>query len=297
MVKSIALVLSALVSADLLFLPFRPEQIPADEISSLYQDSDGYIWIVSYSGLSRYDGYRTVSYTIGPDSDDAQTIQMHSVIEAGDGLYIATENGKDVVIEGFLQAKYEYSEAYKNTSLYLADGDGAYFVYRYATTPEDYAKLEVGAKLRITGTKDQWSGETEVKDVTKLEVVGTDKWIADPVDVTATIGSDAVAADNNKAVVIKGAVVAASKIKDDAKEYAFLYKHDGSGAQGDDIYFNVTIGGKDYTFVVESDFFGKDSEIYKAVEALKIGDKIDIGGFLYWYNAPQVQVTSVAASK
>ena len=211
--------------------------------------------------------------------------------------YIATENGKDVVIEGFLQAKYEYSEAYKNTSLYLADGDGAYFVYRYATTPEDYAKLEVGAKLRITGTKDQWSGETEVKDVTKLEVVGTDKWIADPVDVTATIGSDAVAADNNKAVVIKGAVVAASKIKDDAKEYAFLYKHDGSGAQGDDIYFNVTVGGKDYTFVVESDFSGKDSEIYKAVEALKIGDKIDIGGFLYWYNAPQVQVTSVAASK
>jgi hypothetical protein len=100
-----------------------------------------------------------------------------------------------------------------------------------------------------------------------------------------------------KAVVIKGAVVAASKIKDDAKEYAFLYKHDGSGAQGDDIYFNVTVGGKDYTFVVESDFFGKDSEIYKAVEALKIGDKIDIGGFLYWYNAPQVQVTSVAASK
>ena len=93
MVNSIALVLSALVSADLLFLPFRPEQIPADEISSLYQDSDGYIWIVSYSGLSRYDGYRTVSYTIGPDSDDAQTIQMHSVIEASDGLYIATENG------------------------------------------------------------------------------------------------------------------------------------------------------------------------------------------------------------
>ena len=93
MVNSIALVLSALVSADLLFLPFRPEQIPADEISSLYQDSDGYIWIVSYSGLSRYDGYRTVSYTIGPDSDDTQTIQMHSVIEAGDGLYIATENG------------------------------------------------------------------------------------------------------------------------------------------------------------------------------------------------------------
>ena len=65
MVVLLSLALSALTSASLLFQPFKPEQIPTDEISSLYQDSDGYIWIVSYSGLARYDGYRTELYALG----------------------------------------------------------------------------------------------------------------------------------------------------------------------------------------------------------------------------------------
>ena len=94
MVGLLSLAFSAVLSASLLFQPFKPEQIPTDEISSLYQDSDGYIWIVSYSGLARYDGYKTVLYTLGPDNEEAQTSQMHSIIEAGENLlYIATENG------------------------------------------------------------------------------------------------------------------------------------------------------------------------------------------------------------
>ena len=89
--------------------------------------------------------------------------------------YLATEIDKPVVIEGFLQAKYEYSEQYGNTSLYLADDDGAYFVYRWACTKEQYDAVSVGDKLKVEGTRAAWSGEDEIKEKTAvITVVGTD---------------------------------------------------------------------------------------------------------------------------
>lgn len=208
--------------------------------------------------------------------------------------FIDLEAGKEVVIEGFLQAKYDFSESFNNTCLFLADGDGAYFVYRYGCTAEDYAKLEIGAKLKVSGTKAIYSGEVEVSDVTAVEVVGTDKYVADVLDVTASLGSEALINNMNKLVSVKGAEVVASKLED--KDVAFLYKWNGAGAQGDDIYFNIKVGEATYTFVVESDFMNKDSAAYKAAEALKIGDKIDIEGALYWYNGVQIQVTAIKAA-
>ncbi len=93
MVGFVSLVLSAVLSAGLVFQPLRMEQIPTDEISSLYQDSEGYIWIVSYSGLVRYDGYQTLLYTLSPDNDESLESSLHSVIEADGDLYVATEHG------------------------------------------------------------------------------------------------------------------------------------------------------------------------------------------------------------
>ena len=74
---------------------------------------------------------------------------------------------------------------------------------------------------------------------------------------------------------------------------AFMYKWDGSGAQGDDLYFKVSSGDKTYTFTVESYLCGKDTDVYKAVEALKVGDTVDMEGFLYWYEGVNPHITSV----
>ena len=38
---------------------------------------------------------------------------------------------------------------------------------------------------------------------------------------------------------------------------------------------------------------GADSDVYKAVEALQVGDTINVEGFLYWYNGAQPHLTSV----
>ncbi len=79
----------------------------------------------------------------------------------------------------------------------------------------------------------------------------------------------------------------------EGNDVAFLYKYNGSGEDGDDLYFNVSYNGKTYQFLVESDLCNKDSEVYKAVKSLKIGDVIDLEGFLYWYNGVNPHITKV----
>ena len=66
-----------------------------------------------------------------------------------------------------------------------------------------------------------------------------------------------------------------------------------SGTQGDDLYYEIQVGEATYTFVVESYLCDKDSDVYKAVEALEVGDEIAIEGFAYWYNGIQLHTTSI----
>ena len=49
--------------------------------------------------------------------------------------------------------------------------------------------------------------------------------------------------------------------------------------------------GETYEFCVEFYLCGQDTDVYKAVEALNVGDVIDLEGFLYWYNGANLQAT------
>ena len=82
----------------------------------------------------------------------------------------------------------------------------------------------------------------------------------------------------------------------DGNEAAFLYNYDGSGAQGDDVYFNVSYNDQTFSFVVESYLCDSESEVYKAVEALEVGQTIDCEGFLYWYEGANPHITSVTVT-
>ena len=72
---------------------------------------------------------------------------------------------------------------------------------------------------------------------------------------------------------------------------AFSYK-DPEG-KTDDLYFKVSKDGVTYDFCVEFYLCGNDTEVYKAVEALQVGDVIDLEGFLYWYNGLNPHITAV----
>ncbi len=209
--------------------------------------------------------------------------------------FLAADVDDIVCVETYVQATESWWE--DKIAVYSQNQEGAYYLYGLACTEEDAAKLVPGTKIRVTGEKANFNGEVEIMNGTFEFVEGGDTYIAEALDVTAKAGTAELEQDMNKLVSFKGATVAASKDAD-GNEAAYLYKWDGSGAQGDDLYFNVSIGETVYTFTVNVYMLGTgvDSDTYKAVEALKVGDKIDIEGFLYWYNGAQTHVTAISAA-
>lgn len=208
--------------------------------------------------------------------------------------YLAAAVDDEVTIETYVQAKQSWWE--DKATFYTQDKDGAYFIYNMPCSEEDYEKLVPGTKIKVTGYKAEWSGEIEVADVSSFEIEDGE-YIAEPLDVTNLLGKDELIDHQNELVSFKGMTVEAAGQDADGNDVAYLYNYDGSGSEGDDLYFNVSLNGETYTFTVESYLCDKDSDVYKAVEALNIGDKIDMEGFLYWYEGVNPHITSVTAAE
>ena len=210
--------------------------------------------------------------------------------------YMAAATDTEVVVQGSIQGKQNYfvKDDQGKASIYLQDQNGgAYFIYELPCTEKEYELMEIGKTIKVKGYKSEWSGEIEVIDIETWMFVDGD-YIAEAEDVTALLGTDDLAAKMNKKVLFKGMKVEPIKDKDN-NDVAFIYNYDGSGTEGDDLYFNVSVNGQTYTFTVESYLCGPDTEIYKAVKDFHIGDVIDLEGFLYWYNGPNPHITAVLA--
>lgn len=198
--------------------------------------------------------------------------------------YIAADVDTQVVIETYVQAKQSWWE--DQATVYTQDYDGAYFLYNMTCSEEDYEKLTVGTKIKVTGYKSEWSGEVEIIDATFEIEEGS--YIAEPLDVTDLLGTDELIDHQNEYVSFTGMTV-----EDSGDGAAFLYSWDGSGSDGDDLYFNVSLNGETYTFTVESYLCDNTTEVYAAVTNLQVGDVIDMEGFLYWYEGVNPHITSV----
>ena len=203
--------------------------------------------------------------------------------------YMAADLDSEVVIEAYVQAKQSWWE--DKATLYTQDQDGAYFIYNSVCSEEDYAKLVPGTKIKVTGYKTEWSGEVEIAEGATFEIE-EGNYIAPVTDVTDLLGTDDLINYQNQFVAFKGMTVEASQ---DAtgNDVAFLYNYDGSGEDGNDLYFNVSLNGQTYTFTVESYLCDNTTDVYNAVKNLKIGDTIDMEGFLYWYEGVNPHITSV----
>lgn len=200
--------------------------------------------------------------------------------------YAAAAVDTEVVVETYVQAKQSWWDG-KGT-FYTQDHDGAYFLYNMPCTQEEYDKLVPGTKIKVTGYKAEWSGEFEIIDATFEIEDGS--YVAAAQDVTALLGKDELIDKQNLFVAFKGMTVEAA----DDSGAAFLYSWDGSGQDGDDLYFNVSVNGQTYTFTVESYLCDSSTEVYQAVKALNVGDTVDMEGFLYWYEGVNPHITSVA---
>ena len=210
--------------------------------------------------------------------------------------YLAAAIETEVIVQGSVQGKQSFFSRDDQglATIYLQDEKGgAYFIYELPCTEKEYELMEIGKTIKVKGFKSEWSGEIEVIDVeTWMFIDG--EYIAEAEDVTALLGTDELAGKMNKKVAFKGMTVEPIKDKD-GNDAAFIYGGEGTGEKGDDLYFNVSVNGQTYTFTVESYLCGPDTDVYKAVEDLHIGDVIDLEGFLYWYNGPNPHITAVLA--
>ena len=191
--------------------------------------------------------------------------------------YAAANLDAAVVIEAFVQAKQSWWD--NKATIYLQDPNGGYFVYEMTCSKEDYAKLTVGTKIKVTGFKTEYKGEIEVDSGATFEIIDDGTWVATPTDVTNLLGKDELIDKQNMLVSFTDMTVKSVSYKGEER--------------GDDIYVTFTKDGADYDFCIERYLTDPDTEVYKAVEALKAGDVVDVEGFLYWYNGPNTHITKV----
>lgn len=221
----------------------------------------------------------------GPKADDP-SVKSEGVMTHEE--YVAAALDTEVVIEAYVQAKQSWWE--NQATVYAQDADGAYFMYNMACSEEDYEKLTTGTKIKVTGYKAEWAGEVEIVDATFEILEGN--YVAEVTDVTSLLGTDELIAHQNEYVAFKGMTVEPS-IDADGNEVAFLYNWDGSGQDGNDLYFNVSLDGQTYTFTVESYLCDNTTDVYAAVKELQIGQTVDMEGFLYWYEGVNPHITAV----
>ena len=193
--------------------------------------------------------------------------------------YMAAALDSEVVIETYVQGHQSWWD--NKITVYCQSKDGAYFLYELACSEEDAAKLVPGTKIRVTGTKGEWSGEVEVMDGT-FEFVKGDSYIAEALDVTAMLGTDELIAHQNEFVSFTGMTVEAIEYK--------------NGEPGDDIYVTLGYNGASYDFCVEVYLTGPESEVYTTIGALEIGSTVNVEGFLYWYEGPNPHITAISVA-
>lgn len=217
----------------------------------------------------------------GGNGDDKKSEGVMTYAE-----YMAADLDSEVVIETYVQAKQSWWD--DKATLYTQDKDGAYFIYNAVCSEADYNKLAPGTKIKVTGYKTEWSGEVEVAEGATFEIEDG-SYVAPAVDVTGLLGTDELIDHQNQFVSFKGMTVEAA----DESGAAFLYNWDGSGEDGNDLYFNVSKDGQTYTFTVESYLCDSSTDVYQAVKNLNVGDTVDMEGYLYWYEGVNPHITSL----
>ncbi len=93
------IILSITIANGAQTLVFKPisslSQLPTNEIRKMHQDSEGYLWISTYSGLVRYDGYDYVVYKLDPSTGEQVLNSFVNLVkeDADNHLWIGTHDG------------------------------------------------------------------------------------------------------------------------------------------------------------------------------------------------------------
>lgn len=145
----------------------KSENIQTGEISDLYQDSEGYIWIVANDGLERYDGHNSIPFISLKNNEEILGSQLHTIIEGENGfLYVATERGliklNKTTAESHLIKDKNLDRI--NISSMAKDKDGRIWIgcdkglIMKSSSSDEFTKIDL------------WTGTKSISDITSLLV-------------------------------------------------------------------------------------------------------------------------------
>jgi ligand-binding sensor domain-containing protein len=91
----------------------QADGLPNNQIQCIFQDKNGWIWLGTTQGLSRFDGYRFVNFVHNPEDTTSLSGELVRVIfeDSRGNLLIGTENGG---LNVFDREKERFFHPYKN---------------------------------------------------------------------------------------------------------------------------------------------------------------------------------------
>lgn len=196
----------------------------------------------------------------------ASTVMTHAE-------FLAAANNDPVEIEAYVQATQSWWD--NKIVVYAMDKSfGGYIAYNLTCTKDEAAKLVPGTKINIKGYKTFYKGMPEVAEGATFTVVeGADTFVAPAEIMTTLLGKQELLDKVGALGAFQGLTIKSISYK--------------NGEPGDDIYVAFTLGEATYDFCVERYLTDPDSDVYKAFvnEEVKVGDVVDVQGFVYWYDA------------
>ena len=221
------------------------------------------------------------------------TLEVKSV-DRDDFIKDDLKKGTPIVLTAYIQY-FEYDG--KTVDIFMQDEDGGYFTYGLTVTEDEYNAFNnhLYKEITILGEKDKVNGFFELSSISEWyfsNPKGDREFRATPYDITSIVTDyDAMSTHQGELITLDCTVELCRD--EENNPCAFLYKYNGTGRAGDDLYIHITEK-SGIELVVETDVFKDGSELYEYVENnLQVGDKITVVGYLWWYNGPQPHIISL----
>ncbi len=243
------------------------------EISEM--DSDTMKVTVDVDEKAGEDIYYTLTATVidgeGKTASASFNYYVPAFKESSWAEYVAAADDSTVVVKGTVSGIISKSNDASYNCIYFEDEDGGYYAYSTAADPMEEG-VEVGMLIRVTGTKDLYSGTHEIK--------------SGVVEILDPVGTDVAATD------LTAAYEAASSLKDSALtvgQSMFVTIRDvtvGGEDTSNGYYYFEKNGLKSYVRISSSTcpLNKADQAVFKSEHAAHLGWTADVTGIISLYD-------------
>lgn len=205
-------------------------------------------------------------------------------------------NGENFAFNGYVLSKFGYSEKYGNGNLYVMNEDktGTYYVYRASMTKEEFDGLKLGDPVAVSECPSTtYKGLIESSKAVVKPIDYTVPTNLQPIDVAALVPTpvdNEFITQNKELVYYQNTYASLTGWK-----ITKMGSASATGTSTTQTMLTLEKNGFETTVSINKDIVPLDSTaattLFETVKGLKVGDFVDIKGFVSVYNDYQMLVT------